>query len=771
MKRLIAFLAVALASAAYAQPTIDLGNNAGTAGQCPTGTTCADTAAPGTNNRRVATTAFVIANSGGAGIPALAQNFIFVGNASNLATAVAMSGDCSIVAAGAITCTKTGGVSFATVATSASASDLSAGTLAVARGGTGLGSGTSGGVLAYTASGTLASSAALGASRLVLGGGAGAVPTALGSLGTTTTVLHGNAAGAPTFGAVALGTDVSGTLPATSGGTGLASGTSGGIPYFSGTTTIASSALLTQFGLIYGGGAGAAPVAMAAGTDGQLIVGQTGAAPLWKTASGDWTIAASGASTIAANVVTDAKLRQSAGFSVIGRSASTTGNVADITAVSADQVLRVNQGNTAINFGPINLASTSAVTGILALANGGTNANLTASNGGILYSTASAGAILAGTATARQMLQSGASTTPAWSTATWPATTTANQLLYSSSTNVVGGLTAGSSGQVLLGATGSAPVWTKDLSLGAGGTGTGTVTMSGTTSGSVTMTVGAAAGSGTWTLPGTTDTVVGKATTDTFTNKTYDTTGTGNAFKLAGTTVTTISTMLDTLPAAPTVQGTLAYRSASGWSALAPSTAGRVLTTNGAGLDPSWTPSSGTGTVTSLSQGAGITLSTSPITTTGTISVDAGQIPGTTTNDSATAGNVGEYKSATTLIGSEVSLSSGNASDVATVSLSAGDWDVSGIVCWDTDTTTNVTGMRMGINSSSGTMPTTGTPSVSELPVYPGGGATLANIPCGSVPSVRISLSGAGNGFLIARGLFTVSFLKVFGSISARRVR
>lgn len=78
--------------------------------------------------------------------------------------------------------------------------------------------------------------------------------------------------------------------------------------------------------------------------------------------------------------------------------------------------------------------------GILGLSGGGTNANLTASIGGIFYSTATAGAILSGTATARQMLQSGASAAPAWSTATYPATTTINQLLYSSATNTVAGL-------------------------------------------------------------------------------------------------------------------------------------------------------------------------------------------------------------------------------------------------------------------------------------------------------------------------------------------
>lgn len=76
----------------------------------------------------------------------------------------------------------------------------------------------------------------------------------------------------------------------------------------------------------------------------------------------------------------------------------------------------------------------------VALADGGTNASLVASNGGIFYSTATAGAILAGTATANQVLLSGATAAPAWSTATYPATTTANQLLYSSGTNTVAGL-------------------------------------------------------------------------------------------------------------------------------------------------------------------------------------------------------------------------------------------------------------------------------------------------------------------------------------------
>lgn len=79
--------------------------------------------------------------------------------------------------------------------------------------------GTSGGIPYFSSSSTWASSGALTASALLLGGGAGSAPTAMGSLGTTTTVLHGNAAGAPTFGAISLTADVSGILPVANGGT------------------------------------------------------------------------------------------------------------------------------------------------------------------------------------------------------------------------------------------------------------------------------------------------------------------------------------------------------------------------------------------------------------------------------------------------------------------------------------------------------------------------------------------------------------------------
>ncbi|HEY9166168.1 MAG TPA: hypothetical protein VIS48_08420 [Candidatus Kryptonia bacterium] len=92
------------------------------------------------------------------------------------------------------------------------ANAMTFGTLGVAAGGTGLISGNSGGILGFTAAGTIASSAALTANGVVIGGGAGATPTST-AVGTTGQVLTGTGA-APTWQAPITATTSSGALGA-----------------------------------------------------------------------------------------------------------------------------------------------------------------------------------------------------------------------------------------------------------------------------------------------------------------------------------------------------------------------------------------------------------------------------------------------------------------------------------------------------------------------------------------------------------------------------
>lgn len=102
----------------------------------------------------------------------------------------------------------------------------------------------------------------------------------------------------------------------------------------------------------------------------------------------------------------------------------------------------------------------------VSLAHGGTNNNITASAGGILWSDSTKMNMLAGTSTANQVLLSGSSATPAWSTATYPATTTINQLLYSSADNTIVGLSTVNSAGLLTNGSG-VPGWVAYTGTGA----------------------------------------------------------------------------------------------------------------------------------------------------------------------------------------------------------------------------------------------------------------------------------------------------------------
>ena len=79
-------------------------------------------------------------------------------------------------------------------------------------------------------------------------------------------------------------------LPVASGGTGLTAGTSGGVLAYTASGTLASSAALTQYGVVYGGGAGVAPSATANGTTGQVLTATTSGAPSWASPATSGTV-------------------------------------------------------------------------------------------------------------------------------------------------------------------------------------------------------------------------------------------------------------------------------------------------------------------------------------------------------------------------------------------------------------------------------------------------------------------------------------------------
>lgn len=107
--------------------------------------------------------------------------------------------------------------------------------------------------------GSVTNTGTLAANQLIIGNG-GVDVTALGAPGTTTTVLHGNAAGAPTFGAVNVATDVTGTLPGGNGGTGLSVYTVGDLIYASTVTDFSRLSSVSAGSYVRSAGVGTAPV-------------------------------------------------------------------------------------------------------------------------------------------------------------------------------------------------------------------------------------------------------------------------------------------------------------------------------------------------------------------------------------------------------------------------------------------------------------------------------------------------------------------------------
>ena len=147
------------------------------------------------------------------------------------------------------------------------------------------------------------------------------------------------------------------------------------------------------------------------------------------------------------------------------------------------------------------------------------------------------------------------------------------------------------------------------------------------------------------------------------------------------------------------------------------------------------------------------------------VTVAAGQLPGTTTNDNATAGNFGQFVSSNVTY-STINLTTGTATNITSISLTAGDWDVYGAVMFAPAAGTTSSLVAAGVSAGSATLPDAG--YYQQLPAQVFTNPFLTTI---DAPKQRMSLSTTTTIYLVAQANFAVSTCTAGGHIEARRVR
>lgn len=212
-------------------------------------------------------------------------------------------------------------------------------------------------------------------------------------------------------------------------------------------------------------------------------------------------------------------------------------------------------------------------------------------------------------------------------------------------------------------------------------------------------------------------------------------------------------------------------------------TAGSVVV-NGGALG---TPSSGVGTnitnvnaatlnaATFAAPGAigGGTPSTGAFTTvTASTSITPTNIVGTSTNNNASAGSVGEYVPSSIASGSQVALTTNTPTLITSISLTAGDWDVT-LQPIFIGAATTLTNYIFASVSSAGVLDMT-TPGAFASIGYPTGGTAIYASGTGismTLSPFRFSLSGTTTISAYAQSGFTTSTAGVYGLLRARRIR
>lgn len=153
--------------------------------------------------------------------------------------------------------------------------------------------------------------------------------------------------------------------------------------------------------------------------------------------------------------------------------------------------------------------------------------------------------------------------------------------------------------------------------------------------------------------------------------------------------------------------------------------------------------------------------------------VNTSGLIGTGTNNNAATGALGEFITATVAAGSPQSLSNGTGANVTSISLTAGDWDVSAQVNFIL-TGVTATLFQSGISLTTGTLPSQaggsglGTDGLANVPLLT---TVLSATYSQPINPVRISIATTTTVYLVALGTFSVGTLTGYGTIRARRLR
>lgn len=148
-----------------------------------------------------------------------------------------------------------------------------------------------------------------------------------------------------------------------------------------------------------------------------------------------------------------------------------------------------------------------------------------------------------------------------------------------------------------------------------------------------------------------------------------------------------------------------------------------------------------------------------------------GPIVGTTTNDNAAIGYVGEFLETDITAGHAVTLTTSTIANIATLSLTPGDWDVRGSIGFLPGASTTIAYVAGALTTVAGVMPDD-TGKGGEMNDLSMNGNTTGGTPLTyALGTIRVSIAANTTVYIVANSSFGVSTLKAYGYLAARRIR